>query len=373
MKNKIKPAQYQPYDLLSVTGNISIDSGIDHFNIDLSEGLSGDFNITGSLKVNEFNVLSPDISNILPASSFSEGCRIVAGSENFVSGSNNCIVFGYNSVVSGIGNVVLFGDSVNLGTQNSVAIGNYISINHNGAAVFADSTSNPKISYAPDSLSIEYTGGAFIRSNAYFTEDVFSNSDFTITGAISGLSLIIEDDARFLSSVSIQNSAAITGNLSVTGSVLINGQTDLQTTFITGLQALTTFDIQSYSGHVASNFTTTGSFSDFTGKATSGINLVSGQVTGKLNISTFETYTGSTLSSQAVVLTGNQNISGIKSFKAITEFCDGIKFLAQNNCDRYVPLTSTSTGQFGHVAYSGNYLYVATGTNLWGRIQISSF
>jgi hypothetical protein len=360
MKNKIKPAQYQPYDLLSVTGNISIDSGIDHFNIDLSEGLSGDFNITGSLKVNEFNVLSPDISNILPASSFSEGCRIVAGSENFVSGSNNCIVFGYNSVVSGIGNAVLFGDSVNLGAQNSVAIGNYISINHNGAAVFADST-NPKISYAPDSLSIEYTGGAFIRSNAYFTEDVFSNSDFTITGAISGLSLIIEDGARFLSSVTIEDSATITGNLSVTGSVLINGQTDLQTTFITGLQALTTFDIQSYSGHVASNFTTTGSFSDFTGKATSGINLLSGQVTNPK------------ISSQAVVLTGNQNISGIKSFKAITEFCDGIKFLAQNNCDRYVPLTSTSTGQFGHVAYSGNYLYVATGTNLWGRIQISSF
>lgn len=369
MKNKIKPAQYQPYDLISITGNILIDSGIDNFNIDLSEGLSGDFNITGSLKVNEFNVLSPDISNILPASSFSQGCRIVAGSENFVSGSNNCVVFGYNNVVSGIGNAVLFGDSVNLGTQNSVAMGNYISINHNGAAVFADSTANPKISYAPDSLSIEYTGGAFIRSNAYFTEDVFSNSDFTITGAISGLSLTIENNARFLSSVSIENSADITGNLSVTGSVLINGQTNLQSTFITGFQALTTFDIQSYSGHVESNFTTTGSFSDFTGEATSGINSLS----GKLNISTFESYTGSILSSQAVILTGDQNISGIKSFKAITEFCDGIKFLAQNNCDRYVPLTSTSTGQYGHVAYSGKYLYIATGTDLWGRIQISSF
>jgi hypothetical protein len=373
MKNKIKPAQYQPYDLLSVTGNISIDSGIDHFNIDLSEGLVGDFDIAGSLKVNQFNVLSPDISNTLPESSFSGGCRILAGLENFVSGSNNCVIFASNSVVSGIGNAVLFGDSVNLGAQNSVAIGSFISINHNGAAVFADSTANPKISYAPDSLSIEYSGGAFIRSNAYFTEDVFSNSDFTITGAISGLSLTIEDGANFLSNVNIGDSSTISGSLSVSGSATIKGVTNLQTTFITGLQALTTFDIQSYSGHVASNFTTTGSFSDFTGKATSGINLLSGQVTGKLNTSTFGTYTGSTLSSQAVILTGNQNISGIKSFKSITEFCDGIKFLAQNNCDRYVPLTSTSTGQFGHVAYSGKFLYVATGTNLWGRIQISSF
>ena len=370
MKNKIKPAQYQPYDLLSVTGNISIDSGIDHFNVDLSEGLSGDFDITGSLKVNQFNVLSPDVSNTLPESSFSEGCRILAGSENFVSGSNNCVVFASNSVVSGIGNAVLFGDSVNLGAQNSVAIGNYISINHNGAAVFADSTANPKISYAPDSLSIEYTGGAFIRSNAYFTEDVFSNSDFTITGAISGLSLTIEDGARFLSSVTIEDSATITGNLSVTGSVLIKGQTNLQSTFITGLRALTTFDIQSYSGHVASNFTTTSSFSAFTGITTSGINFLN---TGQLSVLDFNTYTGSILPSQAVVLTGDQNVSGRKSFKQTAEFCDGIKFLAQNNCDRYVPTSSTSTGEFGRVAYSGNYLYIATGTNLWGRIQISSF
>lgn len=373
MKNKIQPAQYRPYDLLSATGNIFVDSGLDYFNLELSESITGDFDIEGSLKVNGFNVLSPDSSSTLSDTSFSNGCRILVGLDNIVSGNNNCVVFGSSNNIEGSYNAVLFGQNVDLGAQNSVAIGNNISITHNGAAVFGDSTNNSKISYSPDSLSIEYTGGAFIRTTTHFSENVFADSDFTITGAISGLSLIIEDNARFLSSIVVEDSATISGSLSVTGSTIIKGVTNLESTFITGFRAATSFDITSYSGHVLSNFTTKTEFSTFTGHTATGINLLSGQITGKLGISTFNTYTGSTLSSQAVVLTGNQNVSGRKSFKEITEFCDGIKFLAQNNCDRYVPLTSTSSGEFGHMAYSGRFLYVATGTNQWGRIQLSTW
>jgi hypothetical protein len=370
MKNKIQPAQYKPYDLISVTGNISIDSGLDYFNINLSEEIAGDFDIAGTLKVNSFNVLSPDDSNILSDTSFSNGCRILAGFDNIISGNNNCIVFGSDNVVSGIGNAVLFGNSVNLDAQNSVAIGSYITINHNGAAVFADSTSNPKVSYATDSINIEYTGGAFFRSKTYFSEDAFSDSNFTITGAISGLSLTIGNNARFLSNVNIQDNAIVSGTFSVTGSATVKGTTNLESTFITGLRALTTFDMSVYSGYAASNFTTKAQFTAFTGETRTGINLLN---TGKLSISAFNTYTGSTLSSQAVRLTGNQNVSGRKSFKDITEFCNGLKFLAQNNCDRYIPPTSTSTGEFGHMAFSGRFLYVATGTNQWGRVQLSSW
>ena len=370
MKNKIKPAQYEPYDLISETGNISIDSGLDYFNLNLSEEIAGDFDIAGTLKVNSFNVLSPDDSNTLSDVSFSNGCRIVAGFDNIINGNNNCIVFGSNSVVSGIGNAVLFGESVNLSAQNSVAIGRNISINHNGAAVFADSTSSPKISYAPDSLTIEYTGGAFIRTTTHFSENVFADSNFTITGAISGLSLTIGDNAKFLSNVNIQDNAVVSGSLSVTGSTRVKGVTNLELTFITGFRAATTFDIGVYSGYALSTFTTKTQFTAFTGATTTGINLLN---TGKLSISAFSTYTGSTLSSQAVRLTGNQNVSGRKSFKEITEFCNGLKFKAQNNCDRYIPATSTSSGEFGHMAYSGNYLYIATGENKWGRIQITNW
>lgn len=366
MKNKIQPAQYKPYDLISETGNISIDSGLDYFNLNLSEEIAGDFDIAGTLKVNSFNVLSPDDSNTLSDTSFSNGCRIVAGFDNIISGNNNCIVFGSNSVVSGIGNAVLFGNSVNLSAQNSVAIGRNISINHNGAAVFADSTSGPKISYAPDSLTIEYTGGAFIRSKTHFSEDVFSDSNLTVTGAISGLSLTIGNNARFLSNVNIQNNTIISGSLSVTGSTTVKGVTNLDATLITGFRAATTFDIGVYSGIALSTFTTKTQFSDFTGVTTPAIN-------SKLSISAFNTYTGSTLSSQAVRLTGDQNVSGRKSFKDITEFCNGLKFLAQNNCDRYIPPTPNSSGEFGHMVYSGRFLYVATGTNRWGRVQLSTW
>jgi hypothetical protein len=373
MKNKIKPAQYEPYDLLSSTGNISIDSGSDYFNIDLSEELGGNFNITGALKVNGFNVLSPDDTNTLSDFSFSKGCRVFAGSGNFLSGSNNCVVFGSDNTLSGIGNAVLFGKNVNLSAQNSASIGSNISITHNGATVFGDSTNNSKISYAPDSLSIEYTGGAFIRTTTHFSENVFADSNFTITGAISGLSLTIEDNAKFLSNINVQESAVITGSLSVTGSTTIKGTTNLESTFITGLRAVTTFDIASYSGHVLSNFTTKSEFSAFTGETRTGINLLNTQITGKLAISTFDNYTGLTLSSQAIRLTGDQVVSGRKNFKDIIEFCGGLKFLAQNNCDRYVPKSGNATGEFGTMAYSGNFLYVATGDNKWGRIQITNW
>jgi hypothetical protein len=93
MKNKIQPAQYKPYDLLSATGNISIDSGLDYFNIDLSEELVGDINIDGTLRVSGLNVLSPHSSNVISDTSFSNGCRILAGQDNSISGNNNCIVF----------------------------------------------------------------------------------------------------------------------------------------------------------------------------------------------------------------------------------------------------------------------------------------
>lgn len=373
MKNRIKPAQYEPYNLLSSSGNISIDSGVDYFSIDLSQQMSGDFNITGSLKINQFNVLSPDVSNTLPNSSFSNGCRIVAGSENNITGIDNVIVVGYNCIVSGEKNTVLFGDSINLGAQRSSALGNNISISHNGATVFSDSTANPKISYAPDSINIEYTGGAFIRSNSYFSNDIFSDANLTVTGAISGLSLTIDGTSKFLSSIIIEDSATITGSLFVTGSSKINGLTELQSTFITGVRAATHFDIQTYSGHVLSNFTTKTDFSNFTGDNKSLINILSGQITGKLSTSSFNTFTGSTLPLKVMMLTGYQNVSGIKSFKNTTEFCNGLKFPTQNNCDRYVPTGAISSGEIGHMVFSGKYLYVCTGTNLWGRTTLATW
>lgn len=370
MKNKIKPAQYEPYSLLTPFGNLIIESGIDLFNIDVSRQLNGDFNFNGSLKVNQFNVLSPDNSNQISDSSFNNGCRIMAGSENNVSGIDCCVVVGYNNVVSGERNTVLFGDSVNLEAQNTVAIGYNISINHNGAAVFADSTANPKVSYAPDSITIEYTGGAYIKSPTHFSQNIFSNGNLSVTGNISGISFISSNNAIIGGSAFIQGNATITGNTNITGNLVANGSAQLGATTISGQRAITVVDLNNYSGFATGTYSTKTDFSNYTGVTTSGLNQLN---TGKLSISSFNTYTGSTLQTQAVVLTGNQNISGEKSFKQRAEFCNGLRLPAQNNCDRYVPKSGNASGDWGHIAYSGNYLYIATGVNKWGRVQISSW
>lgn len=38
-----------------------------------------------------------------------------------------------------------------------------------------------------------------------------------------------------------------------------------------------------------------------------------------------------------------------------------------------VPASSSAPGQLGQIATDGTYLYVATGTNQWKRIALSSF
>ena len=91
MKNKIKTAQYEPYNLISSSGNLLIDSGIDFFNFDVSRTLNGDFDFIDSLKVDGMNCVSPNSTNSI--FDFLDGSRIFGGSFNEVSGSN-CYVYG---------------------------------------------------------------------------------------------------------------------------------------------------------------------------------------------------------------------------------------------------------------------------------------
>jgi hypothetical protein len=381
MKNRIQPEQYIPYDLVSSSGNLIIDSGTKYFDINVPNNLNGNFNITGSLKVNDFNVLSPDISNTVL--SFENGCRLVAGSNNFISGLNNCIVVANNSNITGSNSAILFGDSVNISSVRGVAIGKNINVTHDGAAVFADSTASPKISYGNDSISIEYSGGMNVRSKSYFTDDIFCDGNAVITGSISGLSLIVNGDTNILEDLNIGGSTSINGNASISNQLSVNGSLSVNNTctlgqtfinnngFINGVRITTINDQNLYSGYVNSTFLPKTTFSSYTGQINTTINSVSGLINSKLDTSAFNSFTGTTLPTRVVILSGDQNISGIKSFKSKAEFCDGFTFLSTNNCTRYVPTGRFGTGERGRVAYSGQYLYIATGDNQWGRIQIS--
>jgi hypothetical protein len=71
-----------------------------------------------------------------------------------------------------------------------------------------------------------------------------------------------------------------------------------------------------------------------------------------------------------------QNLYLVKSgqWKTILPY-EEISGNIDQNYIRYVspPLTASSSGRKGDVSFSGTYLYGATGTNQWGRVQLSSW
>jgi len=71
-----------------------------------------------------------------------------------------------------------------------------------------------------------------------------------------------------------------------------------------------------------------------------------------------------------------QNLYLVKSgqWKTILPY-EEISGNIDQNYIRYVspPLTASSNGRKGDVSFSGTYLYAATGTNQWGRVQLSSW
>ena len=64
MKNKLNPRQYDPYALNTPSGNLIFEEQVDHFDCHLSEYLTGDFNITGSLQVNDGTSLFVENENV---------------------------------------------------------------------------------------------------------------------------------------------------------------------------------------------------------------------------------------------------------------------------------------------------------------------
>ena len=71
-----------------------------------------------------------------------------------------------------------------------------------------------------------------------------------------------------------------------------------------------------------------------------------------------------------------QNLYLVKSgqWKTILPY-EEISGNIDQNYIRYVspPLTASSSGRKGDLSFSGTYLYAATGTNQWGRVQLSSW
>lgn len=337
MKNKIQPSQYDPYQFSTPSGNIIIESGVNLFNFYIPTVLTGDFSVTGSFSVNGLNAIYPADSNIV--SGFENGNRVFAGSNNAVYGINDIIIGGINNVASGE-NLLCYGQGNSVeGVQNSIAFGKNIAIEHNDSVVFGDFTSSFKGSTTTGSITFDYAGGFYVNKDTYLLGTSYFNNNLYVTGDISADNMLLSNN------LTIQNDLFVTGEFNVFGSSSLGDLAITGHSTISGSRVQTQSDITGFSGYANSTF---------------------------LSKAEMQSYTGSTIGLQSVMVTGNQSITGTKTFQSVPSFQKGIS-LPTGDATRFVPKLSNANGSAGAIAFSGDYLYIATGTNLWGRVQLSTW
>jgi hypothetical protein len=72
-----------------------------------------------------------------------------------------------------------------------------------------------------------------------------------------------------------------------------------------------------------------------------------------------------------------EELSGIFDLRYVKNSQTG-QFVSTGSTGSFIklvqtPQVATASGKIGEIAFSGTYLYAATGTNQWGRVQLSSW
>lgn len=315
MQNLINPRQYTPYSLLTPSGNLLFSQGIDFFNCYLLENITGNINITGSLKVNGQNVLSTSTTNTYGGTNVSIFNSINA----FASGSSNSIVSSNGSRVSGSNNVIFGGLDNKIADADNACLlgGKNVVLNHTGATILADGGDSAKRSVERYSLTIDFDSGMFVQNNSYFNGALYVTGGNTV---LSGGNTVLSNSNLY---VSASNSGFFSGDIQVLGNVYQTGSP------YQNLQNL---------------------------KDASGV-----------------------LDALTVKLAGNQLITGIKNFKngTLVESLTGQHGLFTGNfglgLGRSVPTAHNSAGFSGQLSFDTRNFYVCTGTNAWARIYITGW
>ena len=337
MQNLINPRQYTPYSLLTPSGNLLFSQGIDFFNCYLLENITGNINITGSLKVNGQNVLSTSTTNTYGGTNVSIFNSINA----FASGSSNSIVSSNGSRVSGSNNVIIGGlDNKIADADNSSLLGGKnVVLNHTGATILADGGESAKRSVERYSLTIDFDSGMFVQNNAYINGALY----------VTGGNTVLSNSNLY---VSASNSGFFSGDIQVLGNA-----------YRTGSPYQKLQNLKDASGVLT-----------LLNSGTSGVlTLLNSGTSGVLNHS----MTG--LDALTVKLAGNQLITGIKNFKngTLVESLTGQHGLFTGNfglgLGRSVPTAHNSAGFSGQLSFDTRNFYVCTGTNAWARIYITGW
>ena len=191
---KIQPEQLQMPIFYNDLGDVVITQEDTGIRLDLSRGLTGDFNVTGGLILNKAPVLELADTSTNFYNRPESGTFVLNGANNNITNCiDSIIVNGSANTVQGNQNVVLNGSNQDygIGVTNCTAIGNNATFGTltTGALVLTDSLSTPVIPRGDDSLTLQFTGGAYIATiNSYFLNTTVSlneNSSGIFSGGVN--------------------------------------------------------------------------------------------------------------------------------------------------------------------------------------------
>lgn len=351
MIHKIQPQQLNLGFFSSPSGDILFQSGESYIYANLSRNLTGDFNITGSLRINNNSILTPDPSN------FSSGTRlwVLGGQNNSIYQSGNFAVNSNDSLIYGSGNLDLngIGSSFETGTKsNTILAGKNCTIpaNTTGSVLLKDQTSSSLSSFSSNSFSSSFTGGyRILGGNVYIENELTLGQNFNVSSTKSG---VFSGDAHVLGNLYFGTGlVAKKYNLDVLSGTVVTNKTAQDS--LSGSLSILSGQFTGVSGRLdALSGYTTGSVAILSGN----VNTVSGLYTGLS--SQFSTLSGqfTGVSGSAVYQTGNQALTGIKTFNSPASFQSGINFGITGGP------AFNAVGATGMFFCSGVFLYAYNGT-----------
>jgi hypothetical protein len=327
MENKINQRQYEPYSLNTPSGNLRFDEFVESFSCYLLESLTGNFDITGNLTVNNGQVLFSDISNDIQIGSNNS---VLNSLDSINSGSNCAIVNSNDSFLSGDKNTIIGGSDNQIADSDDAAIlfGTQTVISKStGSAMLADgNSSRAKESVERENcLTIDFNSGLFIKNDTFVEGSLFSTGDFSI----------FDSDVH----INASNSGLFSGDFQILGNA-----------YHTGVLLADFGDLTSSSGDLVNIITGASGLLD------EAIDAISGNLKD----------TGAVLNSVMVKYDTHQTITGPKTFTAITGYSLNI-----GPSGRTVPTARTSFGNSGDLSFDQEYLYLCTGSSQWARVALS--
>lgn len=229
---RIQPKQIQLPIFSSDSGDLSFSDLTTGVIVNLNRSLTGNFNLSGSLLINNRPLIVSYANNQFNSQS---GSFVFGGTNNLATGSYNTILGGSGNNVSGQYNVLLNGSNCSIGATNSwntILAGTGASFGQNvfGAVILSDSLSAVQ-NNTNNSLLVNFASGVYFEGGpSTFNSDLIVKSSLTtITGDLyvngtTNLGAIdVASTASVLSDIDVSGSVSIVGSLNVGQDALISG------------------------------------------------------------------------------------------------------------------------------------------------------